>query len=269
MRTWKTTIATSSLLLGALSVGALGVGCGGRNWQAENEQLQSQLDQSRRDLEAANTRITALEEQNNQMRSLLEAQGRDLGDLTGARSRLEAELAAARQREQQQQQRLAALRAMARSFRDMVAAGQLRVRIVRGAMVVELPEGVLFDSGSAELREAGQQTLERVAQVLATVPNRDFLVAGHTDNIPVGRRSRFASNWDLSAARGVAVVRYLAEHGMNAERIAAAGYADTRPVASNSEDTGRAQNRRIEIIVMPNLDELPDLSSLEGDLGGS
>jgi len=147
----------------------------------------------------------------------------------------------------------------------LVAAGQLRVRIVRGNMVVELPEGVLFDSGRAELRDAANATLERVAEVLASVPNRNFLVAGHTDNVPVGRRSRYDSNWELSAARGVAVVRFLAEHGMPPERLAAAGYADTQPVASNSTDEGRAQNRRIEIIVLPNLDELPDLSGLDLD----
>ena len=171
--------------------------------------------------------------------------------------------------ERANEQRLASLRAMARQFRDMVAAGQLRVRIVRGNMVVELPENVLFDSGRAELREAAYETLERVAGVLGQVPNRNFLVAGHTDNVPVGRRSRYDSNWELSAARGVAVVRFLAEHGMNAERLAAAGYADTQPVASNADDEGRAQNRRIEIIVLPNLEELPDLSGLENELSGS
>jgi chemotaxis protein MotB len=136
-------------------------------------------------------------------------------------------------------------------------------------MVVELPENVLFDSGRSELREAANGTLERVAEVLGHVPNRNFLVAGHTDDIPVGRRSRYDSNWELSAARGVSVVRFLAEHGMAAERLAAAGYAETQPVAANTTDEGRAQNRRIEIIVLPNLDELPDLSGLETELAGS
>jgi chemotaxis protein MotB len=254
-----------SLLLCAVVM----IGCGGRNWPAEQEALQNQLREAQQSLQTATTRIEELEQQNGQMRALLEAQGRDMSDLTGTRNRLEEELNAARTREQQNQQRLAALRNMAAQFRDMIRAGQLRVRIVRGSMVVELPANVLFDSGSAELREDGQAALERVAQVLASVQNRDFLVAGHTDNVPLGRRGRFASNWDLSAARGVSVVRFLTEHGMPPEHVAAAGYAETRPVASNSAEEGRAQNRRIEIIVMPNLDELPDLSGLEGELGGS
>ena len=203
------------------------------------------------------------------MREVLELQGRDLSDMGSLRDQLQQELTEARAREAANRERLASMRRMAAAFRDMVAAGQLRVRIVRGNMVVELPEGILFDSGRANLRDEANATLEQVATVLASVPNRNFLVADHTDNVPVGRHSRYDSNWELSAARGVAVVRFLADHGLSPERLAAAGYADTQPVASNADDEGRAQNRRIEIIVLPNLDELPDLSGLEGDLGGS
>lgn len=249
-----------------LATGALAAGCGGRDWQSENAQLQSDLDAARRDLQQAQARIEELSSQNDELRGLLEARGADLSDMTALRERLQRELEAARAREAANAERLASLRAMARQFRDMIAAGQLRVRIVRGNMVVELPDNVLFESGRAELREPGQETLGRVAEVLGRVPNRNFLVAGHTDNVPLGRRSRYESNWELSAARGVAVVRYLAEHGMSAERLAAAGYADTQPVAGNDTEEGRAQNRRIEIIVLPNLDELPDLSGLEGEL---
>jgi chemotaxis protein MotB len=103
------------------------------------------------------------------------------------------------------------------------------------------------------------------------VQNRNFLVAGHTDNVPVTRRMtarrHYDSNWSLSALRGVAVVRFLASNGVPADRLAAAGYAETRPVASNDTTQGQAQNRRIEIIVMPNMDELPDLSGLGDELG--
>ncbi len=252
--------------LGLALIGASIAGCGGRDWQAENAALQSDLDSARNDLHQAQQHITELEARNRELSDLLEARGADLSDMTNLREQLQHELEAARAREAAQQGRLAALRNMAQQFHDMIAAGQLRVRVVRGNMVVELPENVLFDSGHAELRDAGQEALGRVAEVLAAVPNRNFLVAGHTDDIPVGRHSRYDSNWELSAARGVAVVRFLAEHGMPPERLAAAGYADTQPVASNSTEEGRAQNRRIEIIVLPNLDELPDLSSLENEL---
>jgi len=101
-----------------------------------------------------------------------------------------------------------------------------------------------------------------VASILTTFPDRIFQVAGHTDNVPIDN-ARFASNWELSAARAVTIVEFLIDKGMAAENLSAAGYADTQPVAGNLTEEGRAQNRRIEIVLQPNLDELPDLSSLE------
>ncbi|HJL18085.1 MAG TPA: OmpA family protein [Sandaracinaceae bacterium LLY-WYZ-13_1] len=260
IRTQLTALSTLVLLTGSI------VGCGGRDWETDYAQLQSEHEQTLAELSQTRERLEELQGQNDELRELMESQGRDLSDMQALREQLQRELDAARERERQQQERLSSLRNMARQFRDMVAAGQLRVRIVRGNMVVELPENVLFDSGRAELREAANETLARVAEVLSSVPNRNFLVAGHTDNVPVGRRRRYDSNWELSAARGVAVVRFFIEQGMSADRLAAAGYADTQPVASNATEEGRAQNRRIEIIVLPNLDELPDLSGLESDL---
>ena len=131
-------------------------------------------------------------------------------------------------------------------------------------MLIELSDNILFDSGRAILKPEGREALTEIVGVLNSIENRQFQVAGHTDNIPM-RSSRFASNWVISATRSVNVAQFMIEQGMSSERISAAGYADTQPVASNAADAGRAQNRRIEIVLMPNLDELPDLSSLAGD----
>src|SRR5690606_35765654 len=120
--------------------------------------------------------------------------------------------------------RLATFRQMLERFRSMIEAGRLRVRIVRNRMVVELPEGILFDSGKAEIKEGGQQTLTEVAGVLSEIDNRSFQVAGHTDNIPI-RGRRFASNWELSATRAVNVARFLLDKGVSADKLSAAGYA--------------------------------------------
>jgi chemotaxis protein MotB len=147
----------------------------------------------------------------------------------------------------------------------MIASGQLRVRIQRGRMVVELSENILFDSGKADLKKEGQAALQEVAGVLASIADRDFQIAGHTDNIPI-KSARFPSNWELSTARAVTVARFLASQSVPANRLSAAGYAESQPVASNDTPEGRAQNRRIEIVLMPNLDELPNLSALEGEV---
>ena len=146
----------------------------------------------------------------------------------------------------------------------MIAAGRLRVRIVRNRMVIELSDNILFDSGRAELKHESVDALSQIVHVLNSIENREFQVAGHTDNIPM-RSSRFAGNWELSATRAVNVARFMIEEGVAPERISAAGYADTMPTTSNATAEGRAMNRRIEIVLMPNLDELPDLSSLTED----
>ena len=114
-----------------------------------------------------------------------------------------------RAKERQAQARLATFRDMVEKFRKMIESGKLRVRIVRGRMVVELSENILFDSGKADLKKEGQAALTEVASVLASIPDRDFQIAGHTDNMPI-KSAKFPSNWELSTARAVTVARYLA-----------------------------------------------------------
>ncbi|UJR81782.1 OmpA/MotB family protein [Sandaracinus amylolyticus] len=267
---------------GTVAVLALGValgsvaGCGGRDERdiARINELEGQLRSAEEQRAQMETRITELEALNAQLVSRLEALGQDVEGLQSERSSLQSSLTETqraleelRERERQQQARLATFRQMLERFRAMIDSGRLRVRIFRNRMVVELPDNVLFDSGEAELREQGQQTLAEVASVLRSIEGRQFQVAGHTDNVPI-RSRRFPSNWELSTARAVSVARYLIEQGISGERISAAGYADTQPVDSNDTDAGRAHNRRIEIQLVPNIDELPDLSALTGETGG-
>ncbi len=97
--------------------------------------------------------------------------------------------------------------------------------------------------------------------MLATVPDRDFLVAGHTDNVPI-RTELFPSNWELSTRRAVEVVHYLVAQGMNPKVLAAAGYGEFDPIGPNDTNEHRAQNRRIEIVLQPNLSDLPPLDDI-------
>ncbi len=239
------------------------------------DELEGQLRESQQQNEQAQARIGALETQNQELGQRLRALGQEVEGLESERSGLQDSLADTqraleelRARERQQQERLAVFRNMLSRFRQMIDSGRLRVRIVRGRMVIELSSSILFDSGRDELRDEGREALSEIVTVLNTIDNRQFQVAGHTDNVPM-RSSRFPSNWELSASRAVNVARFMIEQGMSAERISAAGYADTQPVSSNSTAEGRAQNRRIEIAMMPNLDELPDLSSLASEGGAS
>jgi len=96
------------------------------------------------------------------------------------------------------------------------------------------------------------------------VPDRQFLVAGHTDNVPI-RTEQFPSNWELSTRRAVEIVHYLVAQGMNPKVVAAAGYGEFDPIAANDTAEHRAQNRRIEIALQPNISDLPPI----GDLGAT
>jgi chemotaxis protein MotB len=122
-------------------------------------------------------------------------------------------------------------------------------------MVLQLSNDVLFDTGRTELKPAGQAALEAIAAVLATMPNRHFQVAGHTDNVPI-RTDRFPSNWELSSGRALRVVHYLIDKGVAPEWISAAGYGEMDPLADNATADGRKRNRRTEITLQPNIDEL-------------
>lgn len=261
------------LLIGGL-MGLSAAGCGYSEEQmqakvARIDELEGQLREAREANDQLQTRITAVEARNAELVERLRSLGQEVEGLESERGNLQSSLQETqraldelRARERAQQERLATFRRMIERFRSMIDSGRLRVRITRNRMLIELSENILFDSGRARLREEGEQALTEIVAVLNSIPNRQFQVGGHTDNIPM-RSSRFASNWELSSQRAVNVARFMIEQGLSAERISAAGYADTQPVASNETPEGRAQNRRIEIILLPNLDELPDLSSLE------
>ncbi len=171
----------------------------------------------------------------------------------------EAELAELRAMREADQKRLEAYEQLQARFKSLVDAGDLEVAFRKGQMTLKLPSGVLFASADATLSEKGQKTLAKVTKLLLEIKDRRFVVGGHTDNVPI-KTELFANNWYLSTARAVTVVEYMIEQGFPASQLAAAGYADKDPVASNKTKKGRKKNRRIEIIVVPDLSELPKLA---------
>lgn len=179
-------------------------------------------------------------------------------ELRDTKARLAATESRLRELEEQHAEvaaRLAEFREVTDKFRKLIDAGTLDVTFRRGRMIVELPAGVLFDSGSAELSDEGKKAVADVARVLAGVSGRRFMVAGHTDNVPAVKE--YKSNWALSTTRAVTVLEALVHDGMPATRVAAAGYAEYDPVASNASAGGRQRNRRIEIILEPYLTAVP------------
>jgi chemotaxis protein MotB len=127
---------------------------------------------------------------------------------------------------------------------------QIETTIARRGLVIRLlTDRVLFDSGQATLKSQSHPILTRISRLLRTSSSgAPIQVEGYTDNVPI-RSSQFPTNWELSTARATSVVRYLIGRAVGKERLSAAGYADLHPVASNSADSGRSRNRRVEIVL--------------------
>lgn len=183
----------------------------------------------------------------------------ELARVRGEKEATVAELEELRKQRDAQEQRLAAYRELQQKFRALVDSGKLQIGFRNGQMVVKLPSSILFASGASELSPAGKAALADVARVLIDFKDRRFLVAGHTDNVPIKTRT-FRNNWVLSTARAVSVLEFMVAEGMPAASVAAAGYADQDPVAPNDTEPNKELNRRIEIILVPNLSELPQLT---------
>lgn len=149
--------------------------------------------------------------------------------------------------------------ALASSLDGEIKAGRIQVSELQGKLTVRMAEKVLFPSGSATVSKQGKETLWKIADAFKDVKGRMIRVEGHTDNVPI-RTERFPSNWELSSARAIAVVRILQEKGVEPTLLGAAGYASYQPVAANDTAEGRAQNRRIEISLAAPLSALPTAS---------
>jgi len=180
------------------------------------------------------------------------------GGLEKALAATKVELDELRKAKVLQEKRLAEYRKLTEQLASMVKTGKLQVKVRNGNMVIQLANNILFDTGKTDVKKDGQEALTELAAILKTIAKRRFLVAGHTDNVPISSK-RFTSNWKLSTARAVNIVQYLQDAGVDPKAMAAAGYGEFDPVASNDTDDGKALNRRIEIILLPNLDELPKL----------
>ncbi len=140
-----------------------------------------------------------------------------------------------------------------------IKRGELTISNLEGKLTVNLLNQILFDSGKTLLREEGKSVLKNLGDVLNRFPERALQVAGHTDNVPISGNlsQRFPSNWELSTARATSVIQFLQQEvGLPGNRMIAAGFGEFQPVASNTTVEGRAQNRRIEILLVPFESEL-------------
>jgi chemotaxis protein MotB len=140
---------------------------------------------------------------------------------------------------------------LASSLKEEIKAGKIELSELKGRMVVKMKDKILFSSGSVKINPEGQAALAKVAEALKDVDGKIVRVEGHTDDVPTDPKGSFPSNWELSAARALAVVKLLQEKGVTAQRLSAAGYGEYHPIASNKSAQGKSLNRRIEIVLAP------------------
>jgi chemotaxis protein MotB len=206
-----------------------------------------------REVEKLGPRTTEAEAKAKDLAAKLEAAEAERTQLAAAKAELSKDVAS-------KDEELTKLKATETQLKDKLkvelSSGDISLTEDGGKLRVGLVDKVLFNSGEAVVNKRGENVLLRVGGILAGISDRQILVSGHTDQTPIGekRASQFASNWELSAARAINVVRFMQEKAnVPGERLVASGYGEFHPVASNKSSAGRAKNRRIEILLVPTM----------------
>lgn len=232
--------------------------------------MKASLDQTQADLVKASKSLDDSQALVGELKKRLEKAGQNVDKLVGERGQLAQALDEAktrldelRRQKAAAEERAAMFRGLVEKLRSMIDSGQLSVVVRDGKMLIVLPNNVLFDSGRTDIKPAGKTALIAVAAALSGINGRLFLVSGHTDNVPIHTKE-FPSNWELSTARAVVVTKLFIESGVAPSSLAAAGYGEFDPVAPNDTPEHKAQNRRIEIELRPNLSELPSVEQVLG-----
>lgn len=213
--------------------------------QKSNEEKQTTIDDLNRQIAEATQKVAELTRQAQALEGLKKSSSKELQKAMSELAALKADAEA----------RAAQFNELLKQFKSLIDAGKLKVQIIDGRMVLQLPTDILFKPGKANLSEQGVAAIKEVATVLATI-NKRFQVEGHTDNNPIKNR-KFKNNWNLAAARAQGVVDAMIEAGVKGTSLSAASYGEFMPAGTNKTKEGRANNRRINIVLVPDLSKLP------------
>ncbi len=240
--------------------------------EADKATLETELAKLKKDYADLQAKNKALADDNTNLDTLLKAKKGELGaQITSLRDQISeremalnaknAEIAALKQEKelaiQEKEKSIAELKktynSLVGEMSEEIKKGEITITQLKDKLTVNMVEQILFDSGSAEIKKNGKKVLDRVAEILMKVTDKQVRVEGYTDNVPISSRlaARFPTNWELSTARATTVARYLQDKGIDPRLLSAAGYSEYRPVAPNDTEEGRSINRRIEISLIP------------------
>jgi chemotaxis protein MotB len=275
------------LAVAALSA-AVAAGCGPSqaDYDALNDKYQklaaeTQAEKDARakaeeELEAQRARVMETRKKLEQMGMNLDALNMEMAKTATEKERMEANLKNLQDALEEYRKRAEQLEAIQARFAELQKKLQklvnlgLKVEVRHNRMVIRLPGDVLFASGKTELKDEGKEVIGAVAEVIRKddgLAKRYFQVAGHTDDKPL-KGGKYQDNWGLSSMRAREVLLFLVQGvdagggGLDAQKLHAAGYADIDPIAPNASPEGREQNRRVELVVLPDVSEMLDLTTM-------
>src|SRR5574341_351532 len=199
----------------------------------ETRALRAEVDQRLEKMEAEKADLLALK---NELSLQVEAKDEEIAKLQGTYDELE------------------------KKMQEEIKKGDIRLSQSGGRIKVDLVDKILFPQGDSDLSAGGGGVLARVGEILAKVKDKKIQVSGHTDDIPISDKlkDKYPTNWDLAAARAINVVRYLEEKAkVPGNNLVVAAYGPYEPISSNKSPSGRARNRRIEIVLTPAIAPVP------------
>lgn len=228
--------------------------------QMEITKERDEQTRSKEECDKANQKLSAdLAARDIKINQILDEKGaldKERTELSEEQEKLARELEDLRKLKVATEKRNADYRTLLHKLAKMIDSGTLKVKIRNGLMQVQMSSDVVFPSASVKIKPEAKQAIQELAATISTFSDRRFQVMGHCDPTPI-RTARFPSNWELSTQRAIEVVKQMIEAGVPPEMISAAGAAQFDPVTENETPEGRSQNRRVEIIFLPTMGELP------------
>ena len=219
--------------------------------ETELNQTQQQLQAENKEVADLREHVSKLVEENNRYLSMIDYQK---NNIEGLQNVLEQERAVVQQKDEKISDLEKTRAEIETSLKEQIAQKNIKIEEIEGKLKVTFVDKILFDSGSVQIKPKGKEVLLTLADSFKGNTEQSIVVEGHTDDVQIGSalQDRFPTNWELSAARATSVVRFLQEKGsIGPERLTASGFSFYKPVYTNVTDEGRRQNRRIEIILIP------------------
>jgi chemotaxis protein MotB len=259
-----------------LVVFAVACGHSEEEWQAkvkENQELTNQLNAEKAAHKKSDDDLQTAQGQVDQLKTQLKKLGLDLSNLNADYAEQKDALDKLRKDKEQLEVLRKRFEALKQKLDSLAKLG-LSVTVRKNRMTIQLPGDVLFDSGRIDLKKEGKEILRKVADVIRNDKDllaRSFQVAGHTDNVPLPG-GVFRDNWGLSLMRAREVLTFLVAPdsekpgqgggGLPSDHWSAAGYGETDPIVPNDTAAGKQKNRRVELVVVPNVEEMLDIKSI-------